>query len=48
MTAANKSQASWSIINNESRKVKNKYHTPLMFRSGKTFFQRDSAAEAFS
>jgi len=48
MTAENKSQTSWSIINNESGKVKNKHHTPLMFRSGKTFFQIDSAAAAFS
>jgi len=32
MTAENKSQASWSIRNNASGKVKNKYHTPLMFK----------------
>jgi len=38
MTAENKSKTTWSIINNESGKDKNKNHTPLMFRLGKTFF----------
>jgi hypothetical protein len=41
MTAENKSKTAWSIINNNSGKGKNKNHTPLMFRSGKTFFSNE-------
>lgn len=48
MTAENKSKTCWSIVNNEPGKVKNKNHTPLIFRSDNTFFQIDSAAEAFN
>lgn len=48
MTDENKPKTTLSIINNESGKVKNKNHTPLIFRSGKTFFQTDSTAEAFN
>ena len=47
MTAENKPKTTWSIINNESRKVKNKNHTPLIFRSGKTFFQTDFRSWGF-
>jgi arginine/ornithine N-succinyltransferase beta subunit len=47
MTADNKSKMAWSIIHNVSGKDKNKNRTPLMFRSGKTFYQIDFAAEAF-
>lgn len=46
--AENKSKTTWSIINNESEQGKHNNDTPLMFRSGKTFFQLDSAAEAFN
>lgn len=45
MTAENKSKTTWSIINKEPGKGKNKNCTPLMFRSGKTFFQIECAAE---
>jgi hypothetical protein len=48
MTPENKSHTTWGIINFESGKFKNKNHTPLMFRSDKTFFQINSAAEAFN
>jgi hypothetical protein len=48
MTPENKPQTAWSIINFESGKFKNKNHTPLMLRSDKTFFQINSAAEAFN
>jgi hypothetical protein len=47
MTAENKSKTTWSIINNELRKVKYN-HTPLMFTSAKTSFRLDSAAEVFN
>jgi len=30
MTAENTPKTTWSVINNESGKVKNKNHTPLM------------------
>jgi hypothetical protein len=45
MTAENKSKKTWRIINNASGNIKNKSYTS-MFRSGKTFFQLDFAAEA--
>lgn len=45
LTTENKSKTTWSIINNESGKGKNKNHKPLMFISGKPFFQIECAAE---
>lgn len=48
MTAENKSKTTWSIINIESGKGKNKNHTPLTFRSGKTFFQIECASVIYN
>jgi hypothetical protein len=47
MVDENESKTTWSIIN-ESGKVKYNNHTPTMFRSGKTSFELDSAADAFN